>query len=179
MVDLLAKDAAGSVRVPSKVRDWLVNRDEQLFDLAVFVGKLTHAANSYTRPDGVVLRDAEPMTKQRDRKASRSKSKVAKTVGLPGRPRLAAKAPSDDWLASWQRSCARSAPSLRACGQPSNGTHVRAMSASISLRQEAAFQSWWRESRSLSLQPRDAAKPSAIERFEAVSFHEVGCALVF
>ena len=114
------------------------------------------------------MRDAEPMTKQRDRKASRSKSKVAKTVGLPGRPRLAAKAPSDDWLASWQRSCARSAPSLRACGQPSNGTHVRAMSASISLRQEAAFQSWWRESRSLSLQPQDDAKPSASERLEAL-----------
>ena len=168
LVDLLAKAAAESVRVPSGVRHWLVSRDEQILDLVVFVGKLTHAANSHTRPDGVVLRDAEPMPKGRAKKVSRPRSKVSEPISRKSRPLPRAMAPKDDWIASWQRSCARSGPSMHACGQPSSGVRTRAIRDGISSRQEAAFQSWWRESRSRSLQPRDAATPSASERLEAL-----------
>ena len=132
LVDLLAKAAAESVRVPSSVRHWLVSRDEQILDLVVFVGKLTHAANSHTRPDGVVLRDAEPMPKGRAKKVSRPRSKVSEPISRKSRPLPRAKAPKDDWIASWQRSCARSGPSMHACGQPSSGVRTRASIATAS-----------------------------------------------
>ena len=54
--------------------------------------------------------------------------------------------------------------------QPQHVSKVTAearIKSSIAHRQEAAFQVSWRESRERTLQPRDAALPSAADRREA------------
>ena len=52
-------------------------------------------------------------------------------------------------------------------GNGAKASHAR-IHGSISARQEAACQDWWRESRSLSLQPRDEHLPTASEMLKAL-----------
>ncbi len=59
IVDLLAKDAAEGNRVPPAFRASFLFRESQLRDLVVYLGRLTHAANSFQGPEGVV-RDSDP-----------------------------------------------------------------------------------------------------------------------
>jgi len=66
------------------------------------------------------------------------------------------------WLEAWRRSCSVSAPPRD--GRLSQSTMRSRCEAGISARQEAAFQSWWREGRSQSMQPRDASLPTAAQR---------------
>ena len=72
----------------------------------------------------------------------------------------------EDWLKAWQRSCSRDQP--REEGRLSQPTIVKRAQASISARQEEAFQSWWRESRSQSLRPREQSGPTPAQRIEAL-----------
>ncbi len=57
IVDQLAKDAPGTVRTGGAQRDWLCDREKQLKELVIFLGKLTHAANASVVLDGTQVRD--------------------------------------------------------------------------------------------------------------------------
>ena len=73
MVDLLAKDAAALVRRSHHERSFLLDREKQLRELAVFMGRLTHAAKHFVRPDGVTIRDSTAVrsfSKKRQKRSS-------------------------------------------------------------------------------------------------------------
>ena len=55
LVDLLAKQAAEDIRVPAESRHTIICQEIQLTELAVFLGKLTFAANNHELPDGTAL----------------------------------------------------------------------------------------------------------------------------
>jgi len=86
MADLLAKKAAGSVRVGAATRRWLKSRMQQAKELAIFVARLTHRAGAHPRPDGATVRDstgfevaAARRTQTETKRASR-KTRVAQEV---------------------------------------------------------------------------------------------------
>ena len=58
IADLLAKKAAESVRICSSQRKWLLDRERQLQELLLFLGRLTCVANAFELPDGTVVRDS-------------------------------------------------------------------------------------------------------------------------
>ena len=59
LADLLAKQAAATVRVSSKIRREVADQFSKAKDIAVFVGQLTAAAGSFINPDGTISRDSE------------------------------------------------------------------------------------------------------------------------
>ena len=73
LVDLLAKDSAESIRATKAFCDSLVHKEAQLADLAMFIAKLTHEANSWIGPDGVKMRDSEGLPKRLRKSRIRSK----------------------------------------------------------------------------------------------------------
>lgn len=56
--DMFAKQAANSVRVPRSNRNQLLHRQKQLRELLMYLGRVTYAANRFSRADGVVVRDS-------------------------------------------------------------------------------------------------------------------------
>ena len=58
--DMLAKQAAASVRVPTSCSNSLLHRQKQLRELLHYLGHLTLAANGVVLPDGTVVRDSQP-----------------------------------------------------------------------------------------------------------------------
>jgi ribonuclease HI len=75
LVDLMAKSAAESCRVPAVTRNWLRQRDKQVSELAKYIGLLTYAVNHFPLADGTFTRDSDPLpkrqrTKRRGRKHS-------------------------------------------------------------------------------------------------------------
>jgi hypothetical protein len=167
LVDLMAKGAAESIRVSGTFRSWLSFREKQLTDLVVFIGKLTYAANAWVGPDGSKLRDADGLPKRKRVKHRVPKVTVVKS-SVTRASRKVSSAPGD-WLLAWTRNCSRRGSEhggqLR---EQSRQTSVRRSLEGITARQEAAFDSWWSESRSQQLQPRDPSLPSAFQRLEAL-----------
>ena len=64
LVDLLAKQAAESVRHDKVLLDRVAEGLAQLKEVAMFVGKLTCEAGSHVLPDGQVTRDSEGLCTQ-------------------------------------------------------------------------------------------------------------------
>ena len=176
IVDQLAKDAAESARLPSASRSWLASREEQLKELAIFMGRLTFAANSHLLPDGTKIRDSQ---------AVKSFRRVAKHSGaFQGKRREgtgSSKATSCQHgfvraNGSWCKPrYHRSSPSVQNCKPSLHGVSVfhgasaaRRALKGLQLRQEAAFQDWWRESRSQSMKPKGADAPTGKERLQAL-----------
>ena len=60
IVNQLAKDAAETVGVSRRYRDWALGCEEQLKELVVYLGKLTHEAISFSTDDGVI-RDSDSL----------------------------------------------------------------------------------------------------------------------
>jgi hypothetical protein len=174
LVDLMAKSAAESVRVSPSVREWLEARDAQLMELLVYIGKLTFEANHLIGPDGKPIRDAEAFPKRGPKKGCKKKSKPCEPVVINKGKSKATKV-SDDWISAWSKSCERSRRlSQPACSNDgidrisTRHPSAKSMQTSISVRQEASFQEWWRESRSHSLMPRDLNAPSGKDRLAAL-----------
>ena len=177
LVDEMAKEAAETCRLSSSCSKWLIGREAQLLELVVFLGKLTHAANNLSLPDGSVIRDSQERAKKgRSRGQAKTKSSAkAKASKLPPKNPVviesgdSVQAPTQApaaWLESWCKD--RTGRKSSGDGRPSQCTTNKRIAASISERQEAAFQDWWRESRSQSMVPRDASLPSASERIAAL-----------
>jgi hypothetical protein len=167
VADILAKEAAESCRVCGEARSKLMFHEKQLLDLAIFLGKLTHAANAHVLPDGTKLRDSQANGKLAGRRKNPKRKSPIKAIRVPEVPaskRIKAFS-SDDWIHAWRRSHATRP-------QPQEGisrmVRVRRATESHNQRQEAAFRDWWRESRSQSLQPRPADAPTATQRLEAL-----------
>jgi hypothetical protein len=185
LVDLMAKHAAESVRLGKQDRDWLIHRERQLCELCIFLGRLTHAANNHLLPDGKVVRDSDGTRRKRSKP---KKPRVVLLRGFPGKPAhpsfqavqlgtsprrpVPGNAPSE-WMDSWRRSCSHVKPN---CNGSSGETRVKCALASVTAKQEAAFEVWWREGRSHALRPRDPAAPTAAERLEALRCRILGAA---
>ena len=174
LVDLLADDSAESIRATKAFRDSLVHKEAQLADLAMFIGKLTHEANSWIGPDGVKMRDSEALPKRLRKSRIRSK-RCSRLVCKPRKDSAkAAEHALDggvDWQDSWAASCAarrRHQLGSSCVTLPSRASRDDRAQVGIAARQEAAFQSWWRESRSQLLQPRSTTEPSAAAKLEAL-----------
>ena len=163
IVDLLAKDAADGHRVNARARSRLIHDERQLAELLVFLGRLTHAANSFKLADGTVIRDSEKVAKLRPKKRIPKKAFEVKPT-----PERRVSACLDDWIQAWRRGCSNSLqPPPESKGPASKATAFKHAGAAIAMRQQAAFEVTWRESRSLSLQPK-VGGPSAAERMLAL-----------
>ena len=156
------------MRVDSPFRSWLSCTEAQLTELVCFIGKLTHAANSWVDTEGNKRRDSDaaPKRKRRGVRAPR-KVKVERSSASSAN-RTKSPVPGE-WLHAWLRSrgrggCERASPQHR----PSKQALVRRSVVCFTERQEASFQDWWRESCSQRLQPRDPSLPSASQRLEAL-----------
>ena len=165
MADLLAKDAAESVRHNLQTREWLTDRQKQLRELAVFVGKLTHEANNFKCGDGAILRDSE---------ASKNFSGVQRRRAR--RSSLTPLLPSSH--ASQNLQCVRPVSNSLECATSGHSTGSRAPVRSkqraghgrweAEARREEAFQNWWRENLSHRLSSNSVEGPSGSERLEAL-----------
>ncbi len=134
----------------------------------VFIGKLTHAANSWTDPEGNKRRDADAVPKHK-RSVKRSLPKVEIARPVQSRATRRKSLAPGEWFQAWLSSC--SWGGCERTGQQhrlSEQTRVRRSCQGITERQEEAFQAWWRESRDQLLQPRDPSLPSAVQRLEAL-----------
>jgi len=150
------------VRIDWLTRRWLVNREKQLGELLVFLGKLTFKANHFVDPDGNVCRDSQSLP-SKVRPKGQKKTRKPKHPVL--RSRIGKGKVQSDWIVAWQVHCRQAFSSgSSGCGRAPG----RKPRTSLSSRQEIAFQYWWRESRSQSLQPRSSNAPSASQRFEAL-----------
>ena len=138
LVDLMAKHAAESARLSKQDRVWLIHRERQLRELCVFLGRLTHAANNHVLPDGKVVRDSEGTrrnAKFKKRRATKQCKVVARSPPSHRRP-VPENAPST-WMVSWKRSCSHVMPN---CNGGSRQTKVKCALASVTAKQEAAFE---------------------------------------
>jgi hypothetical protein len=163
IVDLLAKHAADGHRVSAEARSRLLHDEKQLAQLLVFLGRLTHAANSFKLADGTIIRDSAKVAKLRPKKRI-----PRKVLAIKPAPKRRLRACQDDWIQSWRRGCSNSQrPPPESNGPTSKATAFKHASAAIAIRQQAAFEETWRENRSLSLQPK-VGGPSAAERILAL-----------
>ena len=170
LVDILAKEGADFIRLTPYERGSLIRREAHITELAVFVGKLTHAANSFVFPDGKVGRDSEAVRPKRKAKA-KPKAKIVHPVSKGRKPEK--KVTPAEWLDGWVRLCKQSGSrsSLRA---QSKATSVKRAMAGISSRQEAMFFEYWRDNRECAMRSRacaqvqDAANTSASDRLDVI-----------
>ena len=165
MVDHLAKDAAETVRVPVQVRSRLLHRELQLREFSIYLGKLTHAANSFQGPDGVV-RDSDSKRPQgRKVNKTRSSTKSVRPKSFVGVVRRAAS--KTGTKSSWcmPASCTRM-HSKRHSLTAANALRSARAKAAIDARLEASFVESWRERRAATLKPSEG--PSASERMNAL-----------
>ena len=166
--DLLAKQAAESVRHLPATRSWLQSRETQLEHLAVFVGKLTCEANAHKLPDGSVARDSEPMPARVKRSRRRPKQPDPEPQGggqgrQHANPLAQASVASAAAWSLWAPDRASSAPPGAAVVRARQRDAHRAAAH----RDEEAFQSWWREIRSQRLRP-DTVRASGQDRLAEV-----------
>ena len=154
-----------------------MHREQQLKEFAVYLGKLTHAANSFVRADGVIVRDSDP---KRPRKTAGMK--VKKAAAKRGKVNVvvpSSSVSSEPPASSWRMPNACVSPVSRAssvlpfCEKSAAKNILKGIEA----RQEADFQHWWRESRSTMLQPK-VGGTSAGDRLEALKQRVMarGCA---
>ena len=80
IVDLMAKDAAETVRVSAGTRKWLVHRDSQLCELLKYLGKLTFEVNNFPGPGGSAIRDSSPLPKRFPRSGRKKAGRVVDPV---------------------------------------------------------------------------------------------------
>ncbi len=177
MVDLLAKDAAHSVRQSAATIDWLKHRHSQLRQAAVFVGQLTAEAGAHLCEDGKVRRDSvelSPQQKQQTGKpgkaatATRSKE-AAHQDSAPGVQK------GEGSEGEWQGTGGRQFVSRRGRTKTREACRRTRLSNAqwvAEQRDADAFEHWWRDSREARLSHNSAvhAGPvySAAERFEAL-----------
>ena len=167
MADLLAKEAAESVRYLPDTRAWLKNRAK---DLAVYVGKLTFEANAHKRDDGEVERDSESLSACGSRAKHRPKAASTKPLCTEATPAsvscVSAPALQQSGECNWS-----SGPRVRACSVPSA---VAATCAKQRVAQKAdeckkeAFQAAWCDSCKQRLKPRGPLGKSGGEILEAI-----------
>ena len=98
LVDLMAKDAACSIRLPLSFRAKFVATEKHLKEFFMFLGQLTHAANSFVGANGGVLRDSEAAAvRVKDRRGRRSRhptvSRDKSTVPMPSSAATPVRAP--------------------------------------------------------------------------------------
>ena len=167
IVDQLAKDSADTVRFSSKFRVSLLSREQQLTDLAIYLGRLTHEANNHM-VGGKPSRDSEAV------KSTRRKKIISKAK--PGiKEKLKASGPSESHArtSSWTMPglCERPAPDqsfFRRGVQSLSKARRKHAQVERASREQAAFMASWRESRSVSMQPRPASLPSAQDWLNAL-----------
>ena len=146
LVDEMAKFGAESVRLPLAARTKILRREAQILELVIFVGKLTHAANSCIGADGKAHRDSEADK----RKRSRPKAKVGKIVQCPlkvPRTRRTRVAAPHEWLVQWQRLCRIRMAASGDSVPVTRAARLKSVKAGITSRQHEAFDAWWRDSR--------------------------------
>lgn len=71
LVDLLAKEAADDIRMESARRGRLIHNEQQKFELAIYLGKLTVAANEFVTSDGTTIRDSDAIKRRQLKKHKR------------------------------------------------------------------------------------------------------------
>ena len=158
IVDLLAKDAAEGNRVSPAFRASFLFRESQLRELVVYLGRLTHAANSFQGPEGVI-RDSDPKGRKKrgDCKANGRSGSMANSSGAP------AKRAVTKWSMPRRSSSVMRVSSLVRCSSRSKAKNATAALAASS---EASFMELWHENRAASMKP--AGGPSATERLNAL-----------
>ena len=156
IVDLLAKDYAEGNRVPPAFRASFLFRESQLRELVVYLGRLTHAANSFQGPEGVI-RDSDPKGRKKrgDCKANGRSGSMANSSGAP------AKRAVTKWSMPRRSSSVMRVSSLVRCSSRS-----KAKNATAALAASASFMESWHENRAASMKP--AGGPSATERLNAL-----------
>ena len=168
IVDLLAKQSADECRVAGHDRRRLGHVEARLFELVQFLGKLTLEVNNHCGADGLKIRDstASRRVAGRKRPSKRAHVKPVKVRVAKGPPCRAKAYTADDWIEAWHKS--HGTKLSKPHEGVSRSTRIKRAGALLSSRQEAAFQEWWRESRSQTLQPRPASAPTAAQRLEAL-----------
>ncbi len=160
VADLLAKEAAESARHPLVTLEQLKDRTAQLKELAIFVGRLTYAANNHSLPDGRVGRDStgdgrlKPKARKRKQPLRSAVVPVAKDSVLP---------PSRTRDLSWSFGSRVRGDSVPLRHQSAR-TKLRAAQEGADSRSEDAFQKWWRESRDQRLGEARLPSRSAADR---------------
>ncbi len=161
IADQLAKDAAEAVRLSASQRWWLLDRERQLTELVIFLGRLTHVAGSCVMADRSTRRDSTAV------KSFRRAVKVPNhsgTVTAPKQKARVAKSRSGGW-----KMPGRVGPFVSArAPNVSRAGRVKRAGDGISARSEASFKEWWREERGRTLKPRDESLPSASGRLAAL-----------
>ena len=157
LVDFLAKEGAELVRLSPSVRRNLLFREQQILELVIFLGKLTHAANSFVRADGVICRDSEGVQRKHKRRKRVVKPTRSACVGKPVRKKVPKESVPFEWLEAWSKACNRAHGSVTHA--PTKATSIKRAKANITVRQDAAFCEWWREGRSHYMQSQFSPRP--------------------
>ena len=124
----------------------------------VYLGRLTHAANSFQGPEGVV-RDSDPKARKKRGgcKANCRPSSKANSSGAP------VKGAVTKWSMPRRSSSVMRVSSLVRCSSRSKAKNATAALAASS---EASFMESWHENRAASMKPAEG--PSATERLNAL-----------
>ncbi len=138
----------------------------------MYLGKLTVAANKFIHPDGTKVRNSGATKKRQPKKHKRIVKRTSSGIEQVNQNKsenlhsgTVSDFSPDDWICSWRQSCVRCPAVVTPVTKQTMTKHIR---ASVSARQEAAFQVWWRESRSQTMQPRPATAPTAPDRLKAL-----------
>ena len=161
VADFLAKEAAASVQVLPATLCWIKCRTTQLKELAIFVGRLTFAANNYKLPGGRVIRDSEAFGQRlfRAKRTPRSQA-AAQCTGQPAAafkvvcPVPAPKQSNDSMWSLGARARSLSVPSASSTAR----IRMRVAEEAADCKSKEAFETWWRENRALRVtQPSTSA----------------------
>jgi len=152
LVDLLAKEAAETVRLPVSTRLWLQERLTQLKDVAIFVGKLTYEAGAHQLANGGFARDSAPLSSRRPTGANRIRRVSAEQTQAVAAACSEVASVSVSELGTGSTHI--QLPGCRAMSDQAPAAAARrrarqrdAMAADEKQR-ESTFQTWWCENRS-------------------------------
>ena len=146
--------------------------EEQLQQLLVFLGQLTHQVNNYELPDGSKCRDSDATRKKRRRANPKIPQIAISPIGAHGSPKTGDACEAggkpfnpNDWIKAWYKMHDTKQKSQVGLSKQTRVKHTHEL---IFQRQEAAFEEWWRDNLAHSLQPRPAEAPTAAQRLEAL-----------
>ena len=184
LVDLLAKQAAESVRHERHLLDWTQERYRQLVEVAMFVGKLTYEAGAHVLPDGKVARDSEglstriPLARRRRANGHARGDPSHGVASQAGQLAMTRDGPAPQPAPSCKKYPKRAKPqpgSGRVAPAAAKGrAKQRAANNEAERQKEAAFQLWWREHRAQRVSPAAASSASGRDRLAAVRLRCLG-----
>ena len=140
--------------------------EQQLLELAVFLGKLTHLANDFTLPDGTVVRDSQALPARfRKKRVGRKQPKPSQSVGSV-HVRVTSTAPCAKHKAAGKQVGRLSSVTPLASFRATRLARSSRVQAARAAGVEASSLDYWRENRAVILRPSTGL--SAFERMNAL-----------